>query len=97
LNIFQSKRNSTAPCQEFKSILKDYEVKIWLAAMDLDVSDVEELFQMLDDGQAGDSSRWCPLKKGRNPWGNHGKHGDFTRKMVITWRYHGLRKKGLRI
>eukprot|EP00435_Cladocopium_sp_Y103_P051045 s169_g15.t1 len=36
---------------EFKSILDDYEVKIWLAAMDLDVSDVEELFQMLDDGQ----------------------------------------------
>ena len=29
LKIFQSKRNSTAPCQEFKSILKDYEVKIW--------------------------------------------------------------------
>ena len=38
--------------QEFKSILDDYEVKIWLAAMDLDVSDVEELFHMLDDGQA---------------------------------------------
>jgi len=39
--------------EEFKSILDDYEVKIWLAAMDLDVSDVEELFQMLDDGQDG--------------------------------------------
>lgn len=39
--------------EEFKRILKDYEVKIWLAAMDLDVSDVEELFQMLDDGQDG--------------------------------------------
>lgn len=25
-------------------------MKIWLAAMDLDVSDVEELFFMLDDG-----------------------------------------------
>ncbi|CAK9043819.1 Muscle calcium channel subunit alpha-1 (MDL-alpha-1) [Durusdinium trenchii] len=36
--------------EEFKSILDDYEVKIWLAAMDLDVSDVEELFFMLDDG-----------------------------------------------
>ena len=35
--------------------MDDYEVKIWLAAMDLDVSDVEELFQMLDDGQAGET------------------------------------------
>eukprot|EP00913_Durusdinium_trenchii_P013216 g12405.t1 len=39
--------------EEFKSILDDYEVKIWLAAMDLDVSDVEELFFMLDDGGDG--------------------------------------------
>ena len=36
--------------QEFKNILDDYEIKIWLAAMDLDVSDVEELFHLLDDG-----------------------------------------------
>lgn len=36
--------------EEFKSILDDYEIKIWLAAMDLDVSDVEELFHLLDDG-----------------------------------------------
>ena len=62
--------------------------------MDLDVSDVEELFQMLDDGQAGDSSRCCPLKKGRNPWGNHGKHGDFTRKMVITMEISWFKEEG---
>ena len=30
--------------------MDDYEIKIWLAAMDLDVSDVEELFHLLDDG-----------------------------------------------
>ncbi|CAE7491913.1 SCN4A [Symbiodinium sp. CCMP2456] len=39
--------------EEFKTILQHYEVKIWLAAMDLDVSDVEELFDMLDTGGDG--------------------------------------------
>lgn len=39
--------------EEFKNILDDYEIKIWLAAMDLDVSDVEELFHLLDDGGDG--------------------------------------------
>jgi len=36
--------------EEFKAILLDSDVKIWLAAMDLDASDAEELFEMLDDG-----------------------------------------------
>ncbi|CAJ1347547.1 unnamed protein product, partial [Effrenium voratum] len=38
---------------EFKRILDDHEVKVWLAAMDVDVSDVDELFSMLDDGADG--------------------------------------------
>ena len=49
----QSLRSRDA--EEFRHVLKKHEIKVWLAAMDLDVSNVEELFNMLNTAGAAGS------------------------------------------